>query len=94
MAKANTLQLKVGDTIKVGRREFIIQHGDHIMDNGSSNCFVAGDRRTLFFTKNGRYNNSHHYIDLPKKLIKQIDLTLLLLTDNKTYNVKRYYFKS
>ena len=90
------LQLKIGDTIKVGRKEFVIQKGDFIMDNYNCLMFTAGDRRTLYYTKNGRYKNSHTYITLPKKLVKKIDFTCFIkiyktAEESKTQNGLIYY---
>lgn len=77
MAK-ELIELYVGDNIKIGQREFTIKEHDYIMDNKSNHlCFCAGGRRTLYYTKNGRFNNSHSYIQIPLKLSKKLNLKVL-----------------
>ena len=71
--KPNSLKLKVGDTLKVGTRQFLIHKGDYILDNRSCYQFCSAGGRTLFSTKSGRYNQNNTNIQLPKKLIAAID---------------------
>jgi hypothetical protein len=97
MAKLEHTPLKVGGTIKIGRREFTIEKGDVIMYNGACWQFIAGNRRTLYYTKNGRYNDSNTNIGIPKKLVKVLKKLHLgifnLDQEYKKHDVRTYVIK-
>lgn len=87
------LKFKPGDTIKVGRREFVIKRGDYILDNNVCFQFITGDRRTLYHIKIGRYNQGSTNIQLPKKLVKIIDFESLKLAEKPDHNqTLKYYY--
>jgi hypothetical protein len=98
--KNNSLSLYIGDTIKIGRKSLKILKGDYILDNGACYQFIAGDRRVLYYTKNGRFNDRHTIIMLPKKLVKAIDFSVLSFTgknpkdSNTMFGLKYYFFKT
>jgi hypothetical protein len=71
------MKLNVGDTIKVGTREFIIEAGDSIIDNESCIQFKTGDMRALYWMKINGFGEKITSVILPNKLIKQIDFDYL-----------------
>lgn len=87
------LDVSVGNTIKIGREEYLIKEHDYILFNGACYQFVAGDRRTLKFSGYTAYSN----IVMPKTTVANIDLESMkkVITgtkEDRTLMIK-YYFK-
>ncbi len=79
-------------TLKIGRDTYDIKPGDFILDNGSCYQFGSGDKRAL---KREGFNE-YHYLRLPKKALKKIDLSKLrkveIPTVKQDVQLIYYYF--
>lgn len=58
------------DSIKINRKEYVIEKGDYILYNGSCYQFYAGDNRTLKMSN----HSSLSYIRIPTSVITKINL--------------------
>lgn len=55
-------------TVKIGRKEYLIQKGDYILYNGACYQFCSGDGRTLKSKGFNQYAN----LKLPDVMVKKI----------------------
>ena len=75
--------------IKIGKKEYEVQKGDYILNNGSCWQFVAGDRRVLAFLR-GRERPTSFRLN-PKDLAL-IDLSTLKMVDNSTEGMTLIFY--
>lgn len=77
--------------IKIGRKEYDINDGDYIMDNGACLQFIAGDGRCLRIDNWSFYSN----IRFPKSKIKELPKHMQekLKTRPEKGFIRRIYFK-
>jgi hypothetical protein len=87
--------MKVGDKIKIGRKEYEIQKGDYIQFNHNSSgvhLFCSGDGRTLRREKWSMYD----YLHIPSTVLKKIKLKDLRKVETGSLEQRtlltRYYF--
>lgn len=87
------LNVSVGNTLKIGRKEYLICEHDYILFNGACHQFIAGDRRQLEFKGWTSYSN----VIIPKTTVAKIDLEAMSkkVTGTKEDRtlIIRYYFK-
>ena len=69
----NSLKLGIGSIIKIGRLEITITSAMFILDNGSCHQLCRRDGDSFYYRDYTHYSN----IQIPKKLIKAIDFSVL-----------------
>lgn len=85
------LNVTVGSTLKIGRKEYLIKGHDYILFNGACYQFIAGDSRVLKREGWDTYSN----LVIPKTTVAKIDLESMpkkVMSGEKGTRV-RYYFK-